>query len=740
MVATYDWVEIIDPQSKDTFFANPLATLQMTGECLWQRPETGTTKPEDPEGDWWELWDENNQLPYYYNTLTGSTEWVRPENKVIIPLMKIQQNSSIGKRMSDILSAHNDAPNFQDQKGSVPLEHQQRSPSDVSNPSAQPNTTSFEATPSVNVKRHSRSLDLPVSDMKDSEWSGIRHQRSNSDTISKDIPSVAATPFMEVSTSPGLAPEPLASALPASPSTGNSSIFGIALGRKQPFGARKQSLRGIEQLPETTRSTKPARQSQFPLSRASIESAFQSLTKSYRSNSTPNVSKNIETKPLPKRSISPISEPVVNTEAAAAMNPLNQANHDAVPPIPPPHAKKDIPTLPVNLQREITQFAIDGFAQKYFSTHKKGLFRRKVPREKMLQWTKDSIKQPLMILNKDLHKDALKSFKLIQMIMGDRSRPRNSSANEDLQWLCNCGITKGQMRDEIYVQVCKQLNNNPNSWSVLKGWEILCVITITFPPSKNLESYLDEFVKQHHTVTDNKMDVMSRHVSSKLERICTRGAKGKVLTFAEIERAKDAPFKPSVFGESLEFIMEQQASTTDMDIPKIVPFLANMVLDLNGLYSEGIFRVPGDADDVTELRIRIENGRYDAAGVTDPNVPASLLKYWLRDLAEPLIFTEFYESCIKHSENIDQAIEVIRQLPEVNRRIVLYLADFLTKFTDPESTKLTRMNVNNLAMVFAPNFLRCPYESLTQVFENSKWEQAFLRTLIENAPLLHENL
>lgn len=83
--------------------------------------------------------------------------------------------------------------------------------------------------------------------------------------------------------------------------------------------------------------------------------------------------------------------------------------------------------------------------------------------EEMLQWSKDSIKQPLMMLNKDLYKDALKSFKLIQMIMGDRSRPRNTSANEDLQWLCNCGITKGQMRDEIYVQVCKQLNNNPNT-------------------------------------------------------------------------------------------------------------------------------------------------------------------------------------------------------------------------------------------------------------------------------------
>lgn len=40
------------------------------------------------------------------------------------------------------------------------------------------------------------------------------------------------------------------------------------------------------------------------------------------------------------------------------------------------------------------------------------------------------------------------------------------------------------------------------------------------------------------------------------------------------------------------------------------------------------------------------------------------------------------------------------------------------------------MNVHNLAMVYAPNFLRCPSDSLTTVFENSKYEQAFVRTLI----------
>lgn len=95
---------------------------------------------------------------------------------------------------------------------------------------------------------------------------------------------------------------------------------------------------------------------------------------------------------------------------------------------------------------------------------------------------------------------------------------------------------------------------------------------------------------------------MSQHVSTKLKRVCIRGAKGKVLTSAEIHRAKEAPFKPSVFGEPLGFIMEQQRnSDSKLQIPQIVPFLAETVRATNGQLSEGIFRVPGDADAVTDL-------------------------------------------------------------------------------------------------------------------------------------------
>lgn len=47
-------------------------------------------KTNDPEGEWWELWDDTTNLPYYYHTKTCITEWDKPIDKHVISLVKIQ--------------------------------------------------------------------------------------------------------------------------------------------------------------------------------------------------------------------------------------------------------------------------------------------------------------------------------------------------------------------------------------------------------------------------------------------------------------------------------------------------------------------------------------------------------------------------------------------------------------------------------------------------------------------------
>ncbi|OZJ06875.1 hypothetical protein BZG36_00023 [Bifiguratus adelaidae] len=472
-----------------------------------------------------------------------------------------------------------------------------------------------------------------------------------------------------------------------------------------------------------------------------------------------------------KRAAAAIGAPTNNPEAAAAMHPLNNGSLYNVPP--------PSPGLPKALKNDISKFAINGFARQYFATHKRGIFRKTVPVEEMLQWQRDALRTALLILAKPLDKEALKCFRSIQRIMGDRQS--GLSEDEEIQSLLDKGIAHGQLRDEIYVQLCKQLTHNPDSGSSYRGWELMCVLTTTFPPSKNLERYLTTFIDRKRinensnpsntpnaTISESSessttaaISTMASYALLKLLRTCQKGSKGKVPTIPEIVRAKESPFKPSAFGESLKFIMQQQATkedtvfdskgqeypVKDMRVPRIVPFLSDAILHLHGQSTEGIFRVPGDVDAITQLRLHIENDNYTLPqGLSDPNVPASLLKYWLRDLTDALIPSTLYEACIQCAKDCEQtgldnvtsareAMKIVNQLPEVERRVLLYIIAFLQFFLPTSVSSLTRMNVHNLAMVFAPNFLRCPYDNLTRVFENSRYEQAFVRILIHGPPL-----
>lgn len=47
-----------------------------------------------------------------------------------------------------------------------------------------------------------------------------------------------------------------------------------------------------------------------------------------------------------------------------------------------------------------------------------------------------------------------------------------------------------------------------------------------------------------------------------------------------------------------------------------------------------------------------------------------------------------------------------------------------------ENISQTKMGLENIAMVWAPNFLRCPSEDHTLIFQNTRKEMSFLRLLL----------
>ncbi len=67
----------------------------------------------------------------------------------------------------------------------------------------------------------------------------------------------------------------------------------------------------------------------------------------------------------------------------------------------------------------------------------------------------------------------------------------------------------------------------------------------------------------------------------------------------------------SIFGQTLQATMlaYEDSHPTDL-IPYVIKFLTEGILALKGHETEGIFRVSGDGDTVSELKARLERGQY----------------------------------------------------------------------------------------------------------------------------------
>lgn len=96
------------------------------------------------------------------------------------------------------------------------------------------------------------------------------------------------------------------------------------------------------------------------------------------------------------------------------------------------------------------------------------------------------------------------------------------------------------------------------------------------------------------------------------------------------------------------------------------------------------------------------------------------MKLWLRELCDPLVPDEMYNECITNSKDSEACVQIIERLPTINRRVVLFVISFLQLFLEDRIQSVTKMTPANLALVMAPNLLRCNSDSMTVVFTNAQ--------------------
>ncbi|XP_064635317.1 uncharacterized protein LOC135492671 isoform X2 [Lineus longissimus] len=380
---------------------------------------------------------------------------------------------------------------------------------------------------------------------------------------------------------------------------------------------------------------------------------------------------------------------------------------------------------------------IENYAIQNLNVHKKGLLGKKVSIAQMLAWSKELITKPMIKTNdKAIKKESCETFKLIQMYMGDR-RSKSTLPQIALE-IAIKGWSLPTLRDELYIQLCRQTTDNISDDSLMRGWELMAICLNFFPPSMKFHSYLEGYICRHlDPMFDTECVPIShfaQYTIKKLERAVKLGAKKGLRkpTLDEVEQARRTIFHPSMFGSTMEEVMMMQRERfPNRRLPWIQTVLSEEVLRLDGAQTEGIFRVPGDIDEVNALKVRCDQW-IPPTDCPDPHIPASLLKLWFRELYEPIIPNDVYEQCIENYANPEAAVDIVMGLPEINKLVLCYLIRFLQVFAAIENAQITKMDINNLAMVMAPNCLRCESEDPRIIFENTRKEMAFVRTLIQH--------
>ena len=155
------------------------------------------------------------------------------------------------------------------------------------------------------------------------------------------------------------------------------------------------------------------------------------------------------------------------------------------------------------IQNNMAMFHLDNFSllvgASKWSTYK--LFGRAELKQTYLNWTKKTIHHSLTLFDKaekDMKKKlnclAIKIHKMILIYMGDKPTTKKVDEKTALFFVLNAGVNYLDIRNEIYVQILKQINKNENPESSNRGYQLLKICLSAFPPTEDFQCVLEAFI------------------------------------------------------------------------------------------------------------------------------------------------------------------------------------------------------------------------------------------------------
>ena len=173
-----------------------------------------------------------------------------------------------------------------------------------------------------------------------------------------------------------------------------------------------------------------------------------------------------------------------------------------------------------------------------------------------------------------------------------------------------------------------------------------------------------------------------------------------------------AIMETQVFGQPLHIVAQRQSSSMDKNVPLV---LVKCISYLNtyGLEQEGLYRLPGDANQVAKLKLRFNqderivnlSSEHEQVSVHTISV---LIKMYLRELPEPLLTTKLQGKFVDAAGHGESAVDAVRalilDLPEANRNTLRKVVNHFCRLL--ELSELNHMTMEPLSAIVSSCLLR----------------------------------
>jgi hypothetical protein len=160
-----------------------------------------------------------------------------------------------------------------------------------------------------------------------------------------------------------------------------------------------------------------------------------------------------------------------------------------------------------------------------------------IAESRILCWQHEPLSTSLTLLaSADARLLAVRSFRGILAFMGDRPLSQPLQAGADV---LRMAATRPDVRDEVYLQLMKQLTDTASAAAAERGWVLLYALLTAVPPSEEFENYLELWLREQGATPA----VWALHLTLYRNGPGAEGVPGAAELLALLEKCK-APVLP----------------------------------------------------------------------------------------------------------------------------------------------------------------------------------------------------